>query len=99
MKTSPNQGFFGDLVNFHPHAHVLAADGVFCADGTFLPLPPVPEGLRERRHRQLVPRRQLRPVATTRYGDAELSAPLTDSNVGNAERPRKLYAGCAQTRR
>jgi len=34
---------FGDLVNFHRHVHVLAADGVFRADGTFLCLPPVPE--------------------------------------------------------
>ncbi len=36
---------FGDLVNFHPHVHVLAADGVFGADGTYLCLPPVPEHL------------------------------------------------------
>jgi hypothetical protein len=36
---------FGDLVNFHPHVHVLAADGVFRADGTFVPLPPIPETL------------------------------------------------------
>ena len=36
---------FGDLVNFHPHVHVLSADGVFRADGTFVPLPPIPEEL------------------------------------------------------
>ncbi len=36
---------FGDLANFNPHVHVLAADGAFLADGTFVPLPPVPEGL------------------------------------------------------
>jgi hypothetical protein len=38
---------FGDLVNFHLHVHVLAADGVFRTDGTFLPLPPLPETLLE----------------------------------------------------
>jgi len=32
-------------VNFHPHVHVLAAEGVFRADGTFVPLPPIPEAL------------------------------------------------------
>ncbi len=36
---------FGDLANFNPHVHVLAADGAFLADGTFVPLPAVPEGL------------------------------------------------------
>jgi hypothetical protein len=36
---------FGDLANFNPHLHVLAADGVFGADGTFIALPPVPEAL------------------------------------------------------
>jgi hypothetical protein len=36
---------FGDLANFNPHVHVLAADGGFGADGTFIALPPVPEGL------------------------------------------------------
>jgi hypothetical protein len=36
---------FGDLVNFNPHLHVLAADGVFLPDGAFVGLPPVPEGL------------------------------------------------------
>ena len=29
---------FGDLANFNPHLHVLAADGVFGADGTFTAL-------------------------------------------------------------
>jgi len=33
---------FGDLANFNPHVHVLAADGAFLPDGTFFPLPPVP---------------------------------------------------------
>jgi hypothetical protein len=33
---------FGDLVNFNPHLHVLAADGVFLADGRFVALPRVP---------------------------------------------------------
>jgi len=36
---------FGDLANFNPHVHVLAADGAFLPDGTFVALPPVPEGL------------------------------------------------------
>jgi hypothetical protein len=36
---------FGDLANFNPHLHVLAADGVFGADGTFIAVPPVPEAL------------------------------------------------------
>ena len=36
---------FGDLANFNPHLHVLAADGVFGADGTFIACPPVPEAL------------------------------------------------------
>ncbi len=36
---------FGDLANFNPHLHVLAADGAFLPDGRFVPLPAVPEGL------------------------------------------------------
>ena len=36
---------FGDLANFNPHLHVLAADGVFGAEGTFIALPAVPEAL------------------------------------------------------
>jgi len=36
---------FGDLANFNPHVHVLAADGAFGAEGTFVPLPAIPEGL------------------------------------------------------
>ena len=36
---------FGDLANFNPHMHVLAADGVFGADGTFIAVSPVPEAL------------------------------------------------------
>ena len=38
---------FGDLVNFNPHIHVLAADGAFDADGAFTVLPPVPRKLLE----------------------------------------------------
>ncbi len=34
---------FGDLANFNPHVHVLAADGAFLPDGTFVRLPPVPD--------------------------------------------------------
>ena len=36
---------FGDLVNFNPHLHVLAADGAFLPDGRFVALPSVPQGL------------------------------------------------------
>ena len=38
---------FGDLVTFNPHIHVLAADGVFGADGTFTVLPAIPAKLLE----------------------------------------------------
>lgn len=38
---------FGDLVNFNPHIHVLAADGVFDADGGFTVLPPIPRKVLE----------------------------------------------------
>ena len=38
---------FGDLVNFNPHVHVLAADGVFDADGGFTVLPPIPRKVLE----------------------------------------------------
>jgi hypothetical protein len=30
---------FGQLIHFHPHIHALVTEGVFLADGTFLPLP------------------------------------------------------------
>ena len=36
---------FGDLVNFNPHLHVLAADGAFLPDGRFVALPRVPADL------------------------------------------------------
>ena len=36
---------FGDQANFNPHVHVLAADGAFLPDGTFVFLPAAPEGL------------------------------------------------------
>ena len=38
---------FGDLVNFNPHIHVLAADGAFDADGGFSVLPPIPRKVLE----------------------------------------------------
>jgi len=41
-------------MNFHPHVHVLAADGVFQEDGTFVPLPPLPETLLEGGFRRAV---------------------------------------------
>ena len=37
---------FGDLVNFNPQLHVLAADGVFLPGGRFIALPRVPASLR-----------------------------------------------------
>ncbi len=40
----PNPSF-GDLANFNPHLHVLAADGAFLPEGRFVPLPAVPEQL------------------------------------------------------
>lgn len=42
------------MVTFHPHVQVLAADGVFRVDGTFVPLPPIPEALLERGFRRAV---------------------------------------------
>jgi hypothetical protein len=36
---------FGDLVNFNPHLHVLAADGAFFPGGRFVALPRVPASL------------------------------------------------------
>jgi len=36
---------FGDLVNFNPHLHVLAADGAFLPNGRFVVLPRVPASL------------------------------------------------------
>ena len=45
---------FGDLANFNPHLHVLAADSVFGADGTFSALPPMPEALLARDFRRAV---------------------------------------------
>lgn len=33
---------FGDLVNFNPHLHVLAAGGAFLPNGRFVALPRVP---------------------------------------------------------
>ena len=38
---------FGDLVNYNPHIHVLAADGAFDAHGSFTALPPIPRKLLE----------------------------------------------------
>jgi len=38
---------FGDLVTFNPHLHVLAADGVFRADGVFVGVPAIPSNLLE----------------------------------------------------
>ncbi len=45
---------FGDLLTFNPHIHVLAADGVFCADGVFVVLPAIPVKLFEREFRSEV---------------------------------------------
>ena len=32
---------FGELVHFHPHIHVVATDGAYAPDGTFICLPPM----------------------------------------------------------
>jgi len=32
----------GELANWHPHFHVLATDGAFIPDGTFIPMPETP---------------------------------------------------------
>ena len=45
---------FGDLVTFNPHIHVLAADGLFHADGVFVALPAVPVKLLEQGFRSEV---------------------------------------------
>jgi hypothetical protein len=42
---------FGELANFDPHVHVLAADGAFLSDGGFVPLPALPEALLAERFR------------------------------------------------
>ena len=45
---------FGDLVTFNPHIHVLAADGLFRADGVFVVLPAIPVKLLEQGFRSEV---------------------------------------------
>ncbi len=45
---------FGDLANFNSHLHVLATDGAFRADGTFVALPAIPQGLRVEGFRRAV---------------------------------------------
>ena len=45
---------FGDLANFNPHVHVLATDGAFLPDATFVPLPAVPERLLAEQFRRAV---------------------------------------------
>jgi len=45
---------FGDLVTFNPHIHVLAADGLFRADGVFVALPAIPLKLLEQGFRREV---------------------------------------------
>ena len=36
---------FGELINFHPHIHAIATDGVFTPDSTFLCLPRIDKQL------------------------------------------------------
>jgi len=45
---------FGDLVNYNPHIHVLAADGAFDAEGGFRVLPALPRKLLEASFRKAV---------------------------------------------
>jgi len=56
---------FGDLLTFNPHIHVLAADGVFRADGAFVVLPAIPVKLL---------RAPLRSVAVQAAEDGQLVA-------------------------
>jgi hypothetical protein len=87
---------FGDLVNFHPHVHVLAADGVFRADGTFVPLPPIPEALLERDFR--------RAVLEFLVGAKAISEDLRDRMLGRGvaacpRRVRSHHPGMHEVRR
>ena len=45
---------FADLLSFNPHIHVLAADGVFRADGALVVLPAIPVKLLEQGFRTVV---------------------------------------------
>ena len=63
---------FGNLANFHPHAHALTALGVFTRDGVFHP---APENLDFSRERRLVrqSRRTPPPLHTRCVTGASLS--------------------------
>jgi hypothetical protein len=39
--------FIEFVQTFHPHVDVLAADGMFGVDGSFVELPPIPEAVLE----------------------------------------------------
>jgi len=50
----PLPDIVGDLVNYNPHIHVLAADGAFDAEGGFRVLPALPRKLLEASFRKAV---------------------------------------------
>ncbi len=57
---------FGDLANFNPHVHGLAADGAFLPDGRFVPLPAAPEALLTEGFRRAVLAFLVRPARAVR---------------------------------
>ena len=86
---------FGDLANFNPHVHVLAADGAFLPDGTFVPLPPVPEALLIEGFRRAVLEFLVRHAAIS----GELRAPMSlekmtyDAATGTVIYRSKMHLG------
>ena len=67
----------GDLLQWHPHGHILAADGTFSDDGTFHPLATwdndaVMKLFRERLLARLIPHLRRRPPPLRRGGGARL---------------------------
>jgi hypothetical protein len=90
---------FGDLVNFHPHVHVLAADGVFRADGAFVRLPAIPEALLEGKARRLhAARAALACQDDLRRAERHCDLPLQDALGTEQELPghgRRRVAGAA----
>ena len=84
---------FGDLANFNPHVHVLATDGAFRADGTFVALPAIPQGLLVEGFRATFSLRRLKdmPVEGTSFcqrwmNDAHCASFLARTSRGGAER-------------
>ena len=76
---------FGDLVNFNPHIHVLAADGAFDADGGFTVLPPIPRKVLEPWFRKEV-------LALLQSGAASPGEPAPSTRARGACRAARLDA-------